>query len=101
VPQVAETSTRQDEEAAIRHVASGLKTSCPSVDAAVVDAAVATAHGEFQPAKIRTFIQILVERRIRIMLSAYGRDGASLAPTAERLRPSQASDLGHDHGERT
>ncbi|MCX4821056.1 hypothetical protein OG883_14255 [Streptomyces sp. NBC_01142] len=64
---------------AIRHLSAGLKTAYPSVDPAIVDTAVATAYGTFQQAKIRTYVPILVARRVRIMLSAIGREGVSSA----------------------
>ncbi|WP_327325353.1 hypothetical protein OG735_24760 [Streptomyces sp. NBC_01210] len=67
---------------AIRYVAAGLKAAYPSVDPAVVDAAVATAYGTFRQAKIRVYVPILVERRVRILLGAIGREGASPAPAA-------------------
>ncbi|MGW1882553.1 three-helix bundle dimerization domain-containing protein [Streptomyces sp. NPDC001970] len=76
-PQVAEASAPQDEDVAIRHVAARLKTAYPSIDPAIMDAVVATAYGTFEQAKIRTYIPILVTRRVRSMLSAVGREGAT------------------------
>lgn len=83
-PQAAEPSARQDEAVALIRMAAGLKTAYPSVDAAIVDAAIATAHGTFQQAKIRTYVPILVERRVRYMLGASDREAGSPASAAER-----------------
>ncbi|MER5472040.1 hypothetical protein [Streptomyces sp. NPDC002685] len=78
----AEKGTRQDEAVALLRLAARLKTAYPSIDPSVVDQAVATARGPFQLAKVRTYVPILVERRVRVLLGAIDREEASRSPAA-------------------
>ncbi|MEV6009127.1 hypothetical protein AB0M29_20215 [Streptomyces sp. NPDC051976] len=67
-PATPSPSTRADEAAALLQLAAALKRAYPAVDEVLVDAAVASAHGTFRDAKIRTYIPVLVERRARHLL---------------------------------
>ncbi|MET8101319.1 hypothetical protein ABZV29_33475 [Streptomyces sp. NPDC005236] len=69
----APEAVRHDETVALLRLTARLKAAYPSVDPSVVDQVVATARGSFQQAKVRTYVPILVERRVRALLS--GRDG--------------------------
>ncbi|MFE1291067.1 three-helix bundle dimerization domain-containing protein [Streptomyces sp. NPDC058751] len=60
---------RHDEETALRHMTARLKAAYPSVDPSVVDQVVARARGPFRQAKVRTYVPILVERRVRALLA--------------------------------
>ncbi|MET7386917.1 three-helix bundle dimerization domain-containing protein [Streptomyces sp. NPDC005529] len=71
---------RQDEKAALLHLATRLRDAHPSIEASVVDHTVATAHDAFRQARIRTYVPILVERRARKLLEALEREHAT-APT--------------------
>ncbi|MFF3404962.1 three-helix bundle dimerization domain-containing protein [Streptomyces sp. NPDC002742] len=87
-------AARQDEAVALLHLATRLKAAYPSVDPSVVDEVVTTARGSFQQAKVRTYVPILVERRVRALLGAQHDDGTTHAPsavgdaTAERPAPA-------------
>ncbi|MGW0965115.1 three-helix bundle dimerization domain-containing protein [Streptomyces sp. NPDC002516] len=85
VPAEAPTAppdVRADEGVALLRLAARLKTAYPSVDPSVVDQVVATARGSFRQAKVRTYVPILVERRVRALLSALEPEGTAPAPTA-------------------
>ncbi|WP_405915197.1 three-helix bundle dimerization domain-containing protein [Streptomyces sp. NBC_00728] len=90
----AHPGVRQAETVALLRLAARLKAAYPSVDPSVVDQVVATARGSFQQAKVRTYVPILVERRVRLLLGALDHDRTPAAPeavgdaTAER--PTQA-----------
>ncbi|MFF4535113.1 three-helix bundle dimerization domain-containing protein [Streptomyces aureus] len=66
-------NTRHDEAVALGRLTARLKAAYPSVDPAVVDQVVDTARGSFRQAKVRTYVPILVERRVRALLA--GLDG--------------------------
>ncbi|MFJ6836099.1 three-helix bundle dimerization domain-containing protein [Streptomyces sp. NPDC091209] len=89
----AHQAARQDEAVALLHLATRLKAAYPSVAPSVVDDVVATARGSFQQAKVRTYVPILVERRVRALLGTHHEE-ASRAPattgdaTAERPAPA-------------
>ncbi|MCX5008200.1 hypothetical protein OHB05_37135 [Streptomyces sp. NBC_00638] len=73
---------RQDEAVALLRLAARLKAAHPSIDPSVVDQAIATARGSFRQAKVRTYVPILIERRVRVLLGALDREGASPVPAA-------------------
>ncbi|MFD8733816.1 three-helix bundle dimerization domain-containing protein [Streptomyces sp. NPDC059618] len=73
---------RHDEAVALLRLAARLKAAYPSVDPSVVDQVVATARGSFRQAKVRTYVPILIERRVRALLSGLGGDEAAPAPAA-------------------
>ncbi|MFE9809802.1 three-helix bundle dimerization domain-containing protein [Streptomyces sp. NPDC005548] len=78
---------RQDEKAALLHLATRLKAAHPSIEASIVDDTVTAAHDAFRQAKIRTYVPILVERRARTLLEALERDRAT-APTPTSMSAS-------------
>ncbi|MEU0430149.1 hypothetical protein ABZ153_00580 [Streptomyces sp. NPDC006290] len=78
----AHRAVRQDEAVALLRLAARLKTAYPSVDPSVVDEVVATARGSFRQAKVRTYVPILVERRVRALLGALHDEETSHARTA-------------------
>ncbi|MFD9463065.1 three-helix bundle dimerization domain-containing protein [Streptomyces sp. NPDC060027] len=78
----AEKGVRQDEAVALLRLAARLKAAHPSIDPSVVDQAVATARGSFRQAKVRTYVPILIERRVRVLLGALDREAASPVPAA-------------------
>ncbi|WP_406376049.1 hypothetical protein OG788_41310 [Streptomyces sp. NBC_00647] len=69
----AEKGVRQDEAVALLRLAARLKGAHPSIDPSVVDQAVTTARGTFRQAKVRTYVPILIERRVRVVLAAMDR----------------------------
>jgi hypothetical protein len=89
----AHQAVRQDEAVALLRLAARLKAAYPSVDPSVVEEVVATARGSFQQAKVRTYVPILVERRVRALLDTHHEE-PSRAPTAvgdaTAERPAQA-----------
>ncbi|AUY53443.1 hypothetical protein [Streptomyces sp. CB01881] len=58
-----------EDEEAMRLVATRLKSAHPGADPATVEALVAGAYDELRDAKVRTFIPILTERRVRALLA--------------------------------
>ncbi|MFJ5776912.1 three-helix bundle dimerization domain-containing protein [Streptomyces sp. NPDC093094] len=67
-PSPAEPSVQPvapDEALAARDLVTALRASWPSVDEAVIEAAVRDAYRSFRSARIRAFVPILVERRVR------------------------------------
>ncbi|MEU9139588.1 hypothetical protein AB0D33_27145 [Streptomyces sp. NPDC048404] len=78
----APEDVRRDETVALRRLAASLKAAYPSVDPSVVDHVLATARGSFRQAKVRTYVPILVERRVRALLAGLDTQGAGPAPTA-------------------
>jgi hypothetical protein len=78
----APEDARLDEAVALRRLATSLKAAYPSVDPSVVDQGVATARGSFRQAKVRTYVPILVERRVRALLSGLAAEEAAPDPTA-------------------
>ncbi|WRZ88559.1 hypothetical protein OHB54_05500 [Streptomyces sp. NBC_01007] len=78
----AHKAARQDEAVALLRLTARLKAAYPSVDPSVVDEVVATARGSFQQAKVRTYVPILVERRVRALLGSPHDDETTHAPTA-------------------
>jgi len=69
----APEGVRRDEAVALHRLAVRLKAAYPSVEPSVVDQVVAAARGSFRQAKVRTYVPILVERRVRALLA--GLDG--------------------------
>ncbi|MFJ7966557.1 three-helix bundle dimerization domain-containing protein [Streptomyces sp. NPDC096324] len=80
-PTAAE-DVRQDEAAALRHLTARMKAAYPSVAPSVVDQVIATARGPFQQAKVRTYVPILVERRVRALLAGLAGEGAAPSPAS-------------------
>jgi hypothetical protein len=78
----APEDARLDEAVALRRLATSLKAAYPSVDPSVVDQGVATARGSFRQAKVRTYVPILVERRVRALLAGLAAEEAAPDPTA-------------------
>ncbi|MEU4171115.1 hypothetical protein AB0F46_30075 [Streptomyces sp. NPDC026665] len=76
----APLEVRQDEAAALRHLTARMKAAYPSVAPAVVDQVVATARSSFQQAKVRTYVPILVERKVRALLTGLDGEGSAPAP---------------------
>jgi hypothetical protein len=62
-------SSESGEEEAMRLVAERLKSAHPAADRATVDALVASAYDELRDAKVRTFVPILAERRVKALLT--------------------------------
>ncbi|WP_328673408.1 three-helix bundle dimerization domain-containing protein [Streptomyces sp. NBC_00328] len=77
----APEDARLDEAVALRRLTASLKAAYPSVDPSVVDQGVATARGSFRQAKVRTYVPILVERRVRALLAGLAAEEAP-DPTA-------------------
>ncbi|MFB7248443.1 hypothetical protein CW362_39125 [Streptomyces populi] len=71
-----------DEAVALHRLAMRLKAAYPSVDPSVVDQVVAAARGSFRQAKVRTYVPILVERRVRALLAGLDGDGTASARPA-------------------
>ncbi|MGW3818714.1 three-helix bundle dimerization domain-containing protein [Streptomyces sp. NPDC005046] len=98
----AEEGFRQDEAVALLRLAARLKAAHPSVDPSVVDRAVATARGSFQQARVRTYLPILVERRVRVLLGAIDREATSPVPAAvgdsTEARPTTAGPVAQPAG---
>ncbi|MFG2819937.1 three-helix bundle dimerization domain-containing protein [Kitasatospora sp. NPDC048365] len=59
-----------EDEEAMGLVAARLRSTHPGADPATVDALVVRAYDELRDAKVRTFIPILAERRVRSLLAA-------------------------------
>ncbi|MFI0960415.1 three-helix bundle dimerization domain-containing protein [Streptomyces sp. NPDC021080] len=88
----APQGVRHDEAVALLHLATRLKAAYPSVDPSVVDQVVATARGSFRQAKVRTYVPILVERRVRALLA--GLDGNGAAPRGTAAGDAGAAEPG-------
>ncbi|MFE4696727.1 three-helix bundle dimerization domain-containing protein [Streptomyces sp. NPDC056738] len=78
----APEDVRQDEAAALRHLTARMKAAYPSVAPSVVDQVIAAARGSFQQAKVRTYVPILVERRVRARLAESAGEGTASAPAS-------------------
>ncbi|MFE2537012.1 three-helix bundle dimerization domain-containing protein [Streptomyces sp. NPDC059371] len=78
----APEDVRHDEAAALRHLTARMKAAYPSVAPSVVDQVIATARGPFQQAKVRTYVPILVERRVRAQLAGLPGEGTAPAPAS-------------------
>ncbi|WP_329303348.1 hypothetical protein OG410_38215 [Streptomyces sp. NBC_00659] len=78
----APEDARLAEAVALRRLTASLKAAYPSVDPSVVDQGVATARGSFRQAKVRTYVPILVERRVRALLAGLGAQEAAPDPAA-------------------
>ncbi|WP_406835902.1 three-helix bundle dimerization domain-containing protein [Streptomyces sp. AHU1] len=75
----APEGVRQDEAVALHRLAVRLKAAYPSVEPSVVDQVVAAARGSFRQAKVRTYVPILVERRVRALLAGLDGNGNGIA----------------------
>ncbi|MEU8758851.1 three-helix bundle dimerization domain-containing protein [Streptomyces sp. NPDC048659] len=70
-----DTDPGPDESFSVPSLATRLAASYPSLDAAVVEAAVAGAYGHFAGARVTAYLPILVERRSRRTLDVAARAG--------------------------
>ncbi|MFJ2216747.1 three-helix bundle dimerization domain-containing protein [Streptomyces sp. NPDC101062] len=70
------------EQVALHYVTVRLRTAFPSVGHDTVDALVRAAHDALRHAKVRTYIPILVERRVRNTLASTPTNTAPPNPTA-------------------
>jgi hypothetical protein len=73
-------SVRRDEAVALLRLTERLKAAYPSIDPSAVDREVATAHASFRQAKVRTYVPILVERRVRVLLDAVDHEETPCLP---------------------
>lgn len=64
----------QDEDLAVRDIVARLAAAWPAVAETTVEALVASAFESFREAKVRAYVPILVERRVRGVLGALCRD---------------------------
>jgi hypothetical protein len=71
-PSAVGENLRREEAVALLRLTERLKAAYPFVDPSAVDRTVATAHASFRQAKVRTYVPILVERRVRVLLDAVG-----------------------------
>lgn len=62
--------TPAEEERQINQVKAHLAATFPATTANVVDAAVAEAYHRFDPAHVRDFVPLLVERRVKRSLAS-------------------------------
>ncbi|MFF0201188.1 three-helix bundle dimerization domain-containing protein [Streptomyces sp. NPDC005017] len=71
-PSPAPSAAPPDEALAVSELVTVLKAGWPAVDEGVIEAAVKEAYDAFRPARIRAFVPILVERRVRRALREHG-----------------------------
>ncbi|WP_020139681.1 three-helix bundle dimerization domain-containing protein [Streptomyces sp. 351MFTsu5.1] len=67
----------QDDDPAVRDLVARLAAAWPAVAETTVEALVASAFESFREAKVRAYVPILVERRVRGVLGALCRDTPS------------------------
>ncbi|MEW2564392.1 three-helix bundle dimerization domain-containing protein [Streptomyces griseorubiginosus] len=67
----------QDDDLAVRDIVARLAAAWPAVAETTVEALVASAFESFREAKVRAYVPILVERRVRGVLGALCRDTPS------------------------
>ncbi|MDR6980719.1 hypothetical protein J2X68_007461 [Streptomyces sp. 3330] len=69
-PPAAQPSGSQEEAVAVRDLVARLRATWPTVGEAAVEAVVRSAYDSFRQARVRAYIPILVERRVRRTLDA-------------------------------
>ncbi|WP_030327225.1 three-helix bundle dimerization domain-containing protein [Streptomyces sp. NRRL B-3229] len=76
-PRPLRPGSPQDDDLAVRDIVARLVVAWPAVAGTTVEALVASAFESFREAKVRAYVPILVERRVRGVLGALCRDAPS------------------------
>ncbi|MFD5594033.1 three-helix bundle dimerization domain-containing protein [Streptomyces griseorubiginosus] len=76
-PETRDRRVAQDDDPAVRDMVARLSAAWPAVAETTVEAVVASAFESFREARVRAYVPILVERRVRKVLGALCRDTPS------------------------